>query len=59
MEKKTKTITEKSTARRIACIRGVLVVAGILLMGIGIARGELETIFLKATKICLECIGIG
>ena len=59
MEKKTKTITEKSTDRRIACIRGVLVAAGILLMGIGIARGEPETIFLKATKICLECIGIG
>lgn len=25
----------------------------------GIERGELETIFAKASRVCLECIGLG
>ncbi|MBQ4404517.1 MAG: thioredoxin [Selenomonadaceae bacterium] len=25
----------------------------------GIERGELSTIFAKATRVCLECIGLG
>ncbi len=36
-----------------------IAVVGILLMGIGIARGEMHTVFTKAVQICLECIGIG
>lgn len=38
--------------------RGIFIL-GILFVMIGIARGEVETVFLKATNICLECIGIG
>ncbi len=34
-------------------------IIGILLMVLGLLRGEIGTVFLKATKICLECIGIG
>lgn len=36
-----------------------IAVAGILFMVIGIARGEMNTVFTKAVQICLECIGIG
>ena len=25
----------------------------------GVERGELSTIFAKATRVCLECIGLG
>ncbi len=37
----------------------VLLLCGVLLIGLGIFRGEPLTVLEKATKICLECIGIG
>ncbi len=40
-------------------VRLGLLAGGILFLGIGIARGEMAEVFLKATRICLECIGIG
>ncbi len=33
--------------------------AGLILMGIGIYRGEMSVVMAKAINICLECIGIG
>ena len=36
-----------------------LIVIGILFVITGIYRSEVETVFTKATNICLECIGIG
>ena len=36
-----------------------LLVAGLVLMGVGVLRGELIDIFRKGTIICMECIGIG
>lgn len=32
---------------------------GFLMMVFGILRGEAETVFEKAMRICMECIGIG
>lgn len=37
----------------------VIAMIGIAMMGYGIYRGEVEVVFMKAVKICLECIGIG
>jgi len=39
---------------------GIAVAAlGLALMVYGISRGEMAVVLEKATKICLECIGIG
>ena len=41
-------------------VTGVLfAVAGIVMAAVGLYRGETDTVFIKAIRICLECIGIG
>ena len=42
-----------------AKLRGILLAAGLVMLAAGIFRGEMAEVFLKATNICLECIGIG
>lgn len=32
---------------------------GLLLMGAGIFRGEMQVVLEKAVNICMECVGIG
>lgn len=36
-----------------------LIAAGAAFVWLGIARGEMETVYQKAIRVCLECIGIG
>lgn len=36
-----------------------LMVAGGVLMALGMYRGEVRTVLQKAIYICLECVGIG
>ena len=40
-------------------IRLIIFLAGAAMIWFGIERGELPMIFNKATRICLECIGLG
>lgn len=40
-------------------IAAISLCLGIVLVIAGIFRGEAETVFNKATRICMECIGIG
>ena len=39
---------------------GLLVLAlGAAFLVLCVARGEQETVFMKASRICMECIGLG
>lgn len=36
-----------------------LLLASVLMIAYGVIRGEVETVWIKAVNICLECIGLG
>lgn len=40
-------------------LRIALFLAAVIMLAVGIADGEVQTVFQKAVNICLECIGIG
>lgn len=40
-------------------IRRILLAASAALICCGVSRGDLSIIFAKATRVCLECIGLG
>ncbi|MBQ3336225.1 MAG: hypothetical protein IJG80_02365 [Selenomonadaceae bacterium] len=42
-----------------AKIRLIIFLAGAAMIFFGVARGELQIIFNKAARVCLECIGLG
>lgn len=40
-------------------IRLIIFAAGVAMVYLGVERGELVEIFAKASRICLQCIGLG
>lgn len=42
-----------------AALAAALIAVGAAFIGLGIWRGEVETVIRKAITVCLECIGIG
>ncbi len=47
---------QKKTLR---IIRAGLLLLAAGLICLGVCSGEVQTVFVKATKICMECIGLG
>ena len=45
--------------KRRILLASALSALGVAFMGLGIWRGEVETVIRKAINVCLECIGIG
>ena len=35
------------------------VLLAVLMIGFGVWRGEAQTVFSKAIRLCMECVGIG
>ena len=40
-------------------IKYIIFIASIIMIVAGVITGEAQTVLSKATRICLECIGIG
>ena len=36
-----------------------LLMAGVAMLCFGVWRGETDTVFSKAIRLCMECVGIG
>ena len=37
----------------------LLLAAGVLMLLFGVWRGKADTVFSKAIRLCMECVGIG
>jgi hypothetical protein len=54
-----RTETQRVRAQRTRALRVVLFVLSLAFILAGGYRGEIRTVFIKASRVCLECIGIG
>ena len=45
--------------RTIRAVQAWLLLLAAGLIALGAYSGEVQTVFVKATKICMECIGLG
>ena len=51
-------VTELIRSKK-AVFQIVLLICGAAMLCYGAWRGEVETVFSKAIRLCLECVGIG
>ncbi len=42
-----------------AAVQVLLLLIGMAMLVFGIWRGEAQTVFSKAIRLCMECVGIG
>lgn len=42
-----------------AIVQVLFLLAGVMMIGYGAWRGEAGTVFTKAIRLCMECVGIG
>ena len=54
-----KPVTRVLSGRRGVALRAILIAAAALLIALGIANGGMRDVFLKAIRICTECVGLG
>ena len=47
------------SANRRNQVRGGILIAAAIMIAIGIWTGDVNTVFQKAIRVCLECIGLG
>ena len=58
MRTQKKGVTELIRSKK-AVIQAALLICGAVMLCYGILRGEADTVFSKAIRLCLECVGIG
>ena len=50
---------EKIQTSKMRILRAAIILLAVILIMVGIFNGSLNDVFIKASKICTECIGLG